>query len=153
MKRLLFSETIQAPVTKVYDTMLGISNKTTYEQWTAVFNPTSTFKGNWQEGSRMYFVGENEKGEKGGMVSEIAKNIPNTFVSIKHIGMIQGDKEIFEGSEVEPWAGCLENYAFEEINGVTTVTIEMDAIEGHESYFTDTWPKALNKLKEMIEES
>ena len=151
MKRLLFSETIQAPVTKVYDTMLGISNKTTYEQWTAVFNPTSTFKGNWQEGSRMFFVGENEKGEKGGMISEIAKNTPHQFVSIKHIGMLIGDKELLEGPEVEPWAGCMENYTFHENKGLTTVTVELDGMEGHEKYFEETYPKALKKLKEISE--
>ncbi|MEZ4858048.1 MAG: SRPBCC domain-containing protein [Flavobacteriaceae bacterium] len=151
MKKIHFSQTINAPVARVYDVMLGVSQKGTYEQWTAIFNPTSTFEGNWEEGSKMYFIGEGEDGEKGGMVSEIAKNIPNTFVSIKHLGMLKGDTEILEGPDVEPWAGCLEDYAFKEKNGETTVTIEMDAIEGHESYFTETWPKALLKLKELVE--
>ena len=47
MKKLQFKVSINAPATKVYDIMLGISNKSTYEQWTAMFNPTSTFEGNW----------------------------------------------------------------------------------------------------------
>ncbi len=151
MKKLQLSQVIKAPASKVFDTMLGISNKKTYEQWTTVFNPTSTFEGSWKEGSKMYFIGEGEHGEKMGMISEIVKNTPNTFVSIKHIGMLQGDKEILEGPDVESWAGCLENYSLEEKNGLTTVTIEMDAFEGHESYFTETWPKALLKLKELVE--
>ena len=151
MKKLQFSQTIKAPASKVYDVTLGISDKKSYEQWTAAFNPTSTFEGTWKEGTRMYFIGEGENGEKGGMISEIVKHIPNQFVSIKHIGMLKGATEILEGPYVEPWAGCLEDYSFEENNGVTTLTVEMDAIEGHESYFTETWPKALQKLKEMIE--
>ena len=151
MKKIQFEQPIDAPVAKVYDAMLGISDKKTYEAWTTVFNPTSTYEGTWKEGSQMYFVGENEKVEKGGMISEIVKNIPNQFVSIKHIGMFQGNNEILEGPDVEPWAGCLENYLLEETYGVTKVIVEMDTIEGHEDYFSETYPKALQKLKEISE--
>ena len=34
MKKLQFKVSINAPAAKVYDFMLGISNKSTYEQWT-----------------------------------------------------------------------------------------------------------------------
>ncbi|MEZ4874543.1 MAG: SRPBCC domain-containing protein [Flavobacteriaceae bacterium] len=151
MKKIQFSQIIKAPKAKVYDAMLGLTNKQTYQDWTAIFNPTSTFKGTWEAGSKMYFTGVDETGKVGGMISEIVSHEPQKFVSIKHFGCLDGDREITEGPEVEPWAGCLENYTFEENNGVTTVTIEMDAIEGHESYFTETWPKALTKLKELLE--
>ena len=45
MKRLKFTTTINASAQKVYDNMLGLTNKETYNQWVAVFNPTSTFEG------------------------------------------------------------------------------------------------------------
>lgn len=131
--------------------MLGIGNIETYEQWTAEFNPTSTYVGSWEKGSKIYFVGTDENGKRGGMVSEIADNIPYQFVSIRHIGFLDGENEITEGSEVEKWAGSLENYSFDEINGVTTVTIECDAAEDYLDYFNSTWPRALNKLKEIAE--
>jgi len=35
MKRVQFMVKINAPANKVYDLMLGISKKLTYEQWTA----------------------------------------------------------------------------------------------------------------------
>jgi hypothetical protein len=70
MKKLQFKIVINALVNKVFDLMLGISNKSTYEQWTALFNPTSTYEGNWEKGSKMLFIGIDEQGEKGGMVSE-----------------------------------------------------------------------------------
>ena len=60
--------------------MLGTQNKSTYEQWTALFNPTSTYEGSWEKGSKMLFVGVDEKGEKGGLVSRIVENTPNQFV-------------------------------------------------------------------------
>src|SRR5690606_40274916 len=109
MKKLQFSVNIQAPVAKVYDTMLGSSSKSTYEQWTSLFNPTSSYEGSWNKGSKILFIGVDEQGEKGGMVSRIAENIPNRFVSIQHYGLLTAGKEITEGPEVEKWANGLEN--------------------------------------------
>lgn len=151
MKKIEFKERINASSKKVYETMLGLKNKATYENWTAEFNPTSTYEGNWNEGEKIYFVATNENGKRTGMVSEIAENIPNKFVSIRHYGILDGENEITSGEQVESWAGGLENYSFEEINGVTTVKVEMDADESYLDYFSGTWPKALKKLKDIAE--
>lgn len=151
MKKLQFKVNINAPANKVYDVMLGISNKSTYEQWTALFNPTSTYEGNWDKGSKMLFIGIDEKGEKGGMVSEIFENIPNRFVSIRHYGLVKANEEITEGPEVEKWANGFENYTFEENNGTTTVTVDLDTTKDFLDYMNDAYPKALDKLKEICE--
>ena len=151
MKKLQFTIRINAPVTKVYDFMLGISNKSTYEQWTSMFNPTSTYEGSWDKGNKMLFIGIDEKGEKGGMVSRIAENILHRFVSIQHIGLLAAEKEITEGPEVEKWANGFENYTFEENNGITTVTVDLDTTEEFLDFMNQTYPKALNKLKELCE--
>ena len=152
MKKLQFKVSINAPVAKVYDFMLGINSKSTYEQWTSLFNPTSTYEGNWVKGNKILFVGVDEKGEKGGMVSEIAENIPNQFVSIRHYGLLTADKEITEGPEVEKWANGFENYSFEENNGTTSVTVDLDTTEDFVGYMNEIYPKALGKLKEMCEQ-
>ena len=156
MKKLQFKVSINAPVTRIYDYMLGISNKSTYEQWTSLFNPTSTYEGNWNKGSKILFIGVDEKGEKGGMVSRISENIPNQFVSIQHNGLVKADKEITEGPEVEKWANGFENYTFEENNGPdskrgATVTVDLDTAEEFLDYMNQTYPKALDKLKEICE--
>ena len=152
MKKLTNQTTINATANKVYNIMLGLDDKKTYELWTAEFNPTSTYEGSWDKGSKIHFVGTDEEGNKGGMISEIADNIPNKFVSIRHYGILKGDQEITEGPEVDPWAGGLENYTFEENNGKTNLIVEVDADEEFSSYFDSTWPKAFNKLKEIIEQ-
>lgn len=152
MKKLQFKKDINASAKKVYNTMLGLGNIETYQQWTSIFNPTSTYEGSWEKGEKIHFIGTDENGKKGGMVSEIVENIPFQFVSIRHYGILDGEKEITEGPEVEKWAGGLENYSFEEKNGVTTVTVEVDAMEDHLDFFNNTFPKALDKLKEMVEE-
>ena len=151
MKKLQFKVSIKAPANKVYDVMLGISNKSTYEQWTALFNPTSSYDGRWDKGNKMLFIGTDEKGEKGGMVSEIFDNIPNRFVSILHYGLVKGDVEITEGPEVEKWANGFENYTFEENNGATIVMVDLDTTEDFIGYMNQTYPKALDKLKTLCE--
>lgn len=151
MKKLQFNISIHAPVSAVYNIMLGISSKSTYEQWTALFNPTSTYEGNWEKGSKMLFIGVDEKGEKSGIVSKIAENIPHQFVSIQHYGLVNAGKEITEGAEVEKWANGFENYSFEENNEVTTVKVEIDATEEFIDFMNETYPKALKKLKELCE--
>ncbi|MEZ4981015.1 MAG: hypothetical protein R2769_05400 [Saprospiraceae bacterium] len=52
----------------------------------------------------MYFIGTDENGKKG-MIADIADNIPSSFVSIRHFGILDGDDEITEGEQVEKWAG------------------------------------------------
>jgi hypothetical protein len=151
MKKLQFKVNINATVAKVYDLMLGINNKSTYELWTSLFNPTSSFEGSWDKGSKILFVGVDENGEKGGMVSKIVENIPNQFVSIQHYGLVQADKEITEGPEVEKWANGFENYTFEQGNENTTVIVDLDTTEEFIDYMNESYPKALDKLKEICE--
>lgn len=152
MKKLQFKTDINRPAAEVYNTML---NKETFLQWTTEFNPTpgstNDVEGDWKKGSKMLFVGTNEEGKRQGMVSRIEENIPNKFVSIYHYGILDGDQEIVEGPAVDEWGGGYENYHFEEHDGATTVTVEMDAAEEHAGYFSATWPKALAKLKAMCE--
>lgn len=151
MKRTQYKIDIKAPAATVYKTMLGLEDKSTYEAWTAEFNPSSTYEGSWDKGSKILFVGVGEDGQRGGMIAEMAENIPNQFVSIRHLGIVKGDTEITTGEEVEAWAGGLENYSFEEHDGITTVTVEMDMVEEHADYFDQMYPKALKKLKSTIE--
>jgi hypothetical protein len=151
MERIQFKITIHTPVEKVADLMLGISDKSTYEQWTSAFDPTSSYDGMWSKGSKIRFIGTDEKGEIGGMVSEIVEHIPNQFVSIRHYGLLKANIEITEGPEVEKWANGFENYTFEENNGVTTVTVDVDTSTDFVAYMNTTFPTALDRLKELCE--
>ncbi|MBK8722057.1 MAG: SRPBCC domain-containing protein [Saprospiraceae bacterium] len=151
MEKLQYKVNINAPVAKVYDFMLGINNKSTYEQWTSFFNPTSTYEGSWEKGNKILFIGVDEKGEKGGMVSRIIENIPNQFVSIQHYGLVKADKEITEGPDVEKWANGFENYTFEATNQITNVTVDLDTTADFVVYMNQNYPIALNKLKEICE--
>jgi hypothetical protein len=148
MKTLHFSAQINAPVEKVWETMLG---EAPYREWTDVFSPGSHFVGDWQEGSKMLFLAPQEGGGTGGMMSTIAENRPHEFLSIKHLGFVKNGVEDTESAEVQAWIGALENYTFRSENGGTTVAVDLDSEEQHTAYFEDTWPKALEKLKALAE--
>ena len=62
MKKIQFTIQINAPAPKVYDALLGLTDKSTYEQWTAEFNPTSTFEGNWNKDERAPFIRKHHHG-------------------------------------------------------------------------------------------
>lgn len=149
LEKLHFKVLIDAPVNEVYARMLSEED---YPKWTAIFNPGSHFKGSWEKGSKIVFLGSDEKGEMGGMLSRIKENIPYRFVSIEHLGLVQNGQEITSGAEVEAWAGALENYTFKEADGKTEVLVETDSNEEYAAYFSETWPKALNKLKAICEQ-
>jgi len=151
MKKLQFKEDINASPEKVYDIMLGLSNVETYNQWTSEFNPTSIYEGNWEKGAKIYFLGTDENGKRGGMVSEIADIVPQRFVSIRHFGILDDDNEITDGPMVEKWRGGLENYTFRENNDGTSVIVDIDVTDDHLDYFNSTWPRALNRLKDLAE--
>lgn len=153
MKKMHFKIDVRSTAEKAYKTMLGLDDKSTYENWTSEFNPTSTYEGSWNERAKILFTGTDENGIRGGMIARIAENKPYKFVSIQHYGLLERETEITEGPNVEKWAGAFEDYTFVEHNGVTTISVEVDVINEYEDYFSSKWPIALEKLKEIIEET
>jgi len=149
MENMHFEIHIDAPVSKVYETMLADES---YRKWTEPFSKGSYYKGSWDKGSKILFLAEREGGDSG-MVSRIKENIPGQFVSIEHLGMIKNGEEITTGPEVDPWKGALENYTFETTDGGTTLKVDMHGADDPqmEAYFKDIWPKALQALKALCE--
>lgn len=145
--KLKFSIVINAPIKKVWDTML---NEDTYKQWTEAFGPGSHYNGNWDKGSKILFLAPGERGEMG-MVSRIKENRPFKFLSIEHLGIVQDGIEDTTSEAVKNWAGALENYTFKESDRKTELLIDLDTSEEYKNMFKDIWPKALQKLKELAE--
>ncbi len=146
--RLHFEILIKKSPAEVYKAML---EKPTYEEWTDVFSPGSTYIGTWEEGSKILFVAQGEEGNQNGLVSKIVKNDPDRHVDIEHQGELKEGVEILEGKEVEMWKGAHEKYTFEEKGADTLLFIDLDSTMEFDEYFTGMWPKALDKLKEICE--
>ena len=148
MQKLNFSIVINASKEKVWNTML---EDKTYRQWTEVFSPGSHFIGDWRKGSKILFLGPNENGEMGGMVSRIKENRLYEYISIEHLGMVQNGQEDTTSDAVKQWAGSLENYTFKSKDGKTELLVDMDINDEYKEMFEGMWPNALQKLKEISE--
>jgi len=147
MEKLHYSIVVDAPKEKVWNIML---NDDTYRKWTEVFMPGSYYKGSWTKGSKILFLAPGEKGESG-MVSRIKESRPYEYISIEHLGIVKDGKEDTTSEEVKVWAGAHENYTLRETDGKTEVKVDLDSNEEFKDMFQNTWPKALQRLKEIAE--
>lgn len=116
LKRIQFTTTINAPVATVWRLMLGAES---YKQWTSAFIEGSKFEGSWEKGHKITFTSPSGDG----MVSEIAENKPEEFVSIRHLAYIANGVEV-------PWGPAYENYSFSAVPEGTKLVIDMDATDG-----------------------
>lgn len=148
MEKLNFDIVINASPEKVFKDMLADK---TYREWTSEFNPSSRFEGSWEKGAKILFVGTSEAGKREGMVARIKEHIPNKYISIEHYGLVNGDEEITTGEEITAWAGSHENYSFNPVPEGTKLSVELDSNEEFKSYFEESWPRALTKLKSICE--
>lgn len=141
-----FKISINAPKEKVWDVLW---NDSSYRAWTSVFAEGSHAETDWKKGSKVLFL--DNKGR--GMVSVIAEKIPNEFMSFKHLGEVKDGVEDIISERVSQWAGALENYSLNTVNGKTELTVDMNITDEFIDYFLNTWPKALDKVKELAEKN
>jgi uncharacterized protein YndB with AHSA1/START domain len=152
MGQLQFSVDIKAPKQKVWDIMLAAE---TYRQWTAAFHEGSSYEGSWDEGSMIRFVAEDEN-KLGGMLGKIAKNRPYEYLSIEYLGLVVDGQNDTTSEAAQKWTGSHENYSFSEVDGVTTLTVELESTglsDEMADMFNGMWPAALAKLKEIVEKN
>ncbi|MCE9539161.1 MAG: SRPBCC domain-containing protein [Bacteroidetes bacterium] len=144
LKRITFSTKIKASKSEVWKVLL---DDTTYRQWTSVFSEGSYAVTDWKEGSKVLFL--DAKGD--GMYSTIVRNIPNEFISFKHLGEVKNGIEKPFDLKTKEWEGAMENYTLKEIAGLTELTVELDGAEDSLDFFKDAFPKALEKVKTLSE--
>lgn len=149
MQKLHFSMLINAPKDKVWRAML---DDQPYREWTTAFNEGSYYKGSWEKGSKILFLGPDPNtGEEGGMVSRIAENKPYEFISIEHLGIVQNGVEDTTSEAARKWTPAFENYTFNDKDGATEVIVDIDVEDEHVQIFNEMWAKGLQKLKELAE--
>lgn len=145
MKEIVFSQEFNASKKQVWHTMLG---RNTYEQWTQVAWPGSTFEGEWKQGGDIRFVGP----DSSGTLANITEFEPYDRVVAKHIAiLLKGGNEDRTSNDAQNWVGTMESYYFDERDGKTKLTVKLNIAPEWEAMFQDGWPKALDKLKEVVE--
>jgi hypothetical protein len=148
MRKMHFEIAIRASPKEVWD---AIVNDKKYREWTSVFQEGSYFEGGWEKGDKIRFLALNDKGEKEGMVSEIAEGRKYSFISIRHLGQILSGVEDTTSDAVKKWTPAYENYTLTKMGEITKFEVDFDANEQFYSFFPEVWPKALEKLKAIAE--
>ena len=116
---------------------------------TAVFAEGSRAETDWNEGARDF-----SWTVKGRAWYLLSRRKPNEFMSFKHLGTVVDGVEDLDSEKNKPWAGALENYTLKSVDGKTELSVDMDfsgLSPEMSGYFEQTWPKALDKLKEVAE--
>ena len=142
MQPLTFTITIQAPKEKVWHTMLNLE---TYKQWASAFHPDSSYEGNWDAHSTIYFVDQNKSGLQATVLENTLylKIVLGNFIELKESVLMQETSTM--------WQDATEAYTFNEVNGTTTLHVTTATPAEFAPYMEDAWPKALQKLQEMCE--
>jgi hypothetical protein len=144
MENMQFDININAPKEKVWNA--------SYRNWTSAFTEGSyAVTDNWEKGTKVLFL--DAKGS--GMVSVVAENRPNEYMSFKHLGEVIDGVEDVRSDRIKQWSGAMENYTLTETLDGTNLKVEMEGNLSVEfiSYFSNTFPKALQKLKALAEEN
>lgn len=144
MRKLNFSTDINASKEKVWKTLWGDA---TYPNWTKAFCEGSHAVTDWQEGSNVQFL--DPQGD--GMFGIIETVRETEFMSFKHLGNILKNVEQPIDDETKKWSGCYENYTLTEKDGITTLNVELDAIEEYLNFFNEKMPIALANVKNLAE--
>ena len=145
MQKLNFSIDINAPRHTVWKVLWGDKS---YREWTSAFMEGSyAITDDWKEGTKVLFVGPDGQG----MVSKVDTKRPNEFMSFEHQGIVKDGIEDTTSEQVKAWKGAKENYTLKDKGKGTELVIDMDTSDAEQEYFQKTWPKALERVKDLSE--
>ena len=146
MEKLKFEVEIKATPVRVWSVLW---DDATYREWTAVFAQGSHAVTDWQTGSKALFLDVRGMG----MVSRKANSVAPEFMSLEHLGEVRNGVEDTSSEAVSQWAGAHEDYILVYKDGITSLTLEMDATGGFAQMLAKLQPIALAKVKELAEAS
>ena len=138
MKKLEFSIEISTPKEKVWEALWKDDN---YRNWAAIFTEGSHIAGELKEGNTIQFLDT----EKNGMFAKVSKMTLYENVEFLHQGEIKNGLH----GEVTYGHDAIETYHLKEENGITTLSISMNAPEEYIQYFANVFPSVLSKIKEI----
>ena len=142
INRLQFSIDIKAEKTAIWN---ALWSERFYREWAGVFFQGSyAVTNDWEEGSTVHFLSPDQSG----IYSIIEKHIPNNSIQFKHIGKVFEGKEQPLDDETKKWSGATESYRLIERNNSITLAVEIDVLNEHLEFMRNTFPQALQKIKE-----
>ena len=139
LKTISFSINIDSDRETVWDTLW---NPKTYEKWAKVFSEDSHYKGELKQDNIILFLGK-----EGGMSA-----IVETIIEKEQLVFVH-QKEVNNGVECDStWQGAKEIYYLKkDLNNSIELQVILDVVPDMEDYFKKTFPKALDRIKQISE--
>lgn len=142
MQAMQFSIEINTPKERVWDTLW---QDETFREWASIIDPQTYMVGDLKEGNKIQFI----SADSGyGVTSLVEKLVVGEFLLLRHRADTQGEGTRERENE---WTGGAESYTLAEKDGTTTLTAVFDVPPQLEEYFKVTYPKALERVKELAE--
>ena len=144
MKELQFSVEIHATKQEVWNTLW---QDQTFRDWAGLIDPGTYMVGELKEGNEVQYI----SAENGyGVTSLVEKCIDGEYLLLKHSADTQ---EVGTKERKKEWTGGSESYSLAETDGITTLTAAFDVPPTQEEFFTANYPMALDRVKELAEQS
>jgi hypothetical protein len=144
MKTLEFTIEINASKEKIWKSLW---EDATYRDWVSVFCEGTYAKSNWNEGDSVHFLTQDGQG----MNSIIEKKIDNQYMAFKHISEMKNFEPQPIDEKTSEWSGGMETYELIQNEASVTLKVLIDTLEKYIEYFENTFPKALERLKQLSE--
>lgn len=142
MKELQFLVKINTPKDRVWETLW---QDETFREWASIIDPETYMVGELKQGDEVQFI----SGSGGyGVTSLVEKLIPGEFLLLRHHADTQ---EYGKQNREKEWTGGTESYSLTDKDDVTTLTATFDVPSELEEEFKVSYPKALERLKELAE--
>jgi uncharacterized protein YndB with AHSA1/START domain len=141
MKDLVFEVELKATPAQVWHSLWSESQ---YPRWTRAFCEGSYAVSDWKTGSDILFLGPSGDG----MFSKIVENTPLEKMDFMHIGEVKN--YVNQQAESE-WGENHETYTLIPIENGTLLKVQLQTVDAFESYFNETFPRALTLLKQSVE--
>ena len=142
MKEMQFSVEISATKNRVWDTLW---QDDTLREWASIIDPGTYMVGDLKEGNEVQFL---SSASGYGVTSFVEKLVAGEFVLFRHLADTQegGNRE-----REKEWTGGEESYSLAEKDGTTTLTVAFDVPPELEEEFKVSYPKALERVRELAE--
>lgn len=139
MKLLVFKIQITAPAEKVWEVLFTQDSE---RNWASALNEGTYFEGNWEEGSTMRFLDQ----DNNGMYNLVTRNYPGKELAMKHLGWILN-------GELSPqnWEDSTVTYILQPSENGTLLCAEVNSLDEFVDFFNSKYPQNFEKIKELSE--